>query len=62
MDSYIPFRIRAGGRPSVSNCVGCPDLEDREKDYRTIRVCRRTGTTFRHTTQCPKMIAREGRL
>lgn len=22
---YVPARVRAGGKPSVENCFGCPD-------------------------------------
>lgn len=54
-DPYIPARIRGGARPSVSDCVGCPDLENRRYNYRTIRICGVTGTTFRQTATCPKM-------
>ena len=54
-DPYIPARIRGGVRPSVSDCVGCPDLENRRYRGRTIRVCGVSGTTFRQTLQCPKL-------
>jgi len=54
-DPYIPARIRGGARPSVSDCVGCPDLENRRYNYRKIRICGVTGTTFRQTPACPKL-------
>jgi hypothetical protein len=54
-DPYIPSRIRGGARPSVSDCVGCPDREIRRYSYRKIRICGVTGTTFRQTLQCPKL-------
>jgi len=54
-DPYIPARILRGARPTASDCVGCPDLENKRYDYRTIRICGVSGTTFRQTLQCPKM-------
>lgn len=59
-DPYIPSRIRGGARPSVSDCVGCPDLENRRYRGRTIRVCGVSGTTFRQTLRCPKLTTRPG--
>jgi hypothetical protein len=35
--------------------VGCPDLENKRYNYRKIRICGVTGTTFRQTATCPKM-------
>jgi len=54
-DPYVPSRIRGGARPSVSDCVGCPDREIRRYSYRKIRICGVSGTTFRQTLQCPKL-------
>ena len=54
-DPYIPARIRGGARPSISDCVGRPDREIRRYNYRKIRICGVTGTTFRQTLQCPKL-------
>lgn len=59
-DPYIPARIRGGARPSVSDCVGCPDREIRRYSYRKIRICGVTGTTFRQTPACPKLTTRPG--
>ena len=54
-DPYIPAKIQDGARPSVSDCVGCPDREIRRYSYRKIRICGVTGTTFRQTPACPKL-------
>jgi len=35
--------------------VGCPDREIRRYNYRKIRICGLSGTTFRQTLQCPKL-------
>lgn len=59
-EPYIPARIRGGARPTSSNCVGCPDLENRRYNYQPIRICGLSGTTFRQTLQCPKMTTRPG--
>ena len=59
-DPYVPARIRGGARPSVSDCVGCPDLASRAYRDRTIRICGLSGTTFRQALQCPKLTTRPG--
>ena len=54
-DPYIPAQIREGGRPSVHNCFGCPDVANRPYQRGMLRICGVSGTTFRQTLRCPKL-------
>lgn len=53
---YVPARIRAGGKPSVDNCLGCPDVITRVTPRGTrIKACARSGTVVYRTPVCPKL-------
>ena len=56
-DEYVPTRIRGGVRPSARDCFGCQDVEIRQYRDRKIRVCGISGTTFRQTAACPKLLS-----
>lgn len=52
---YVPARIRAGGKPSVDNCFGCPDEVTKVTRRGTrVRACARSGTVVYKTPAYPK--------
>ena len=52
---YVPARVRAGGKPSVENCFGCPDEITRVTRRGTrVRACARSGTVVYKTPAYPK--------
>jgi|GEM_PF-1646664 hypothetical protein len=52
---YVPAKIRAGGKPSVENCFGCPDEITKVTPRGTrIRACARSGRVVYKTLRCPK--------